>query len=146
MPQVAGLAKQIMDKWSRMVFGISTTYVDRHEDAEDILPRRDQYRRLKQKIERIAQDAEDEQNESDNEEVGTKRQRKKQKVSMLPDEQEIVRGRAGIIMPARNAFDFVDKPTSSDCMGNSQYQAKNSGHERIKKTMNNLKRFNRMSF
>ena len=54
MPQVAGLAKQIMDKWSRMVFGISTTYVDRGEDAEEGLPRRDQYRKLKQKIERMA--------------------------------------------------------------------------------------------
>ena len=69
-----------------MVFGIHTTYVDRNEDAEDPLPRRDQYRRLKQKIERIAQDAEDEQGGSDSEEVGAKRQRKKQKVSMLPDE------------------------------------------------------------
>lgn len=145
MPQVAGLAKSIMDKWSRMVFGISTTYMDRGEDGEEGLPRRDQYRRLKQKIDRIAQEVEDE-NGSDSEEVGTKRQRKKQKVSVLTDDQEIVRGRAGIIMPARNAFDFVDKPNPSDCMGSSSYQAKNSGHERIKKTMNNLKRFNRQSF
>lgn len=42
-----------------------------------------------------------------------------------PGEQEIVRGRAGIIMPARNAFDFVDKPSSTDFMGSGGGQSKN---------------------
>ena len=41
MPQVAGLAKTIMDKWSRMVFGISTTYIDRGDEYEHEMPRRD---------------------------------------------------------------------------------------------------------
>ena len=49
-------------------------------------------------------------------------------------------------MPARNAFDFVDKPSSSDFMLGSSGQTQNKGHEKIKKTMNNLKRFNKMSF
>ena len=47
-------------------------------------------------------------------------------------------------MPARNAFDFVDKPSSEDVSGSGQ--AVNKGHERIKKTMNNLKRLNRLNF
>lgn len=53
MPQVASLAKSIMDKWSRMVFGISTTYVERGEEYEIELSRRDQYRKLKQKLDRM---------------------------------------------------------------------------------------------
>ena len=47
-------------------------------------------------------------------------------------------------MPARNAFDFVDKPTSEDVSGSGHVA--NKGHERIKKTMNNLKRMNRLNF
>ena len=146
MPQVAGLAKQIMDKWSRMVFGISTTYVQRGEEYEEIeIPRRDQYRKLRQKLERDAKEALEDDNDSDSEEVGAKRKRK-QKNAGIPEEQEIVRGRAGIIMPQRNAFDFVDKPNPTDFLGSGSGQAKNAGHEKIKKTMNNLKRFNRMNF
>lgn len=47
-------------------------------------------------------------------------------------------------MPARNAFDFVERPTYED-LGSGTHQT-NKGHERIKKTMNNLKRMNRLNF
>lgn len=54
---------------------------------------------------------------------------------------EITRGRAGIIMPSRNAFDFVEKPRQQedfDSRGSSMLQSK--GHEKIKKAMNSIKR------
>lgn len=82
MPQVAGLAKTIMDKWSRMVFGISTTYIDRGGDYEDDIPRRDQYKRLKKKLEAMHHDANDDDPEggSDNEgETPGKTKKQKQK-------------------------------------------------------------------
>ena len=103
-----------------MVFGINTTYVDRGDEYENEEPRRDQYRRLKQKLERMQKEVlnDDQQNDSDGE-VSNKKPRKKQK---LPEEQEIVRGRAGIIMPARNAFDFVDKPSALELMGSGSGQ------------------------
>ena len=77
MPQVASLAKTIMDKWSRMVFGISTTYVNRTDEYEDDLPRRDQYRKLKAKLERMQ--AEVSSDESDPDADPAAKARKKQK-------------------------------------------------------------------
>lgn len=77
MPQVASLAKTIMDKWSRMVFGISTTYVNRTDEYEDDLPRRDQYRKLKAKLERMQ--AEVASDESDPDADPAAKARKKQK-------------------------------------------------------------------
>ncbi len=35
MPSVTELAKRIVDKWSRMIFGISTTYYDPGRDEDD---------------------------------------------------------------------------------------------------------------
>ena len=49
-------------------------------------------------------------------------------------------------MPSRNAFDFVEKPNSTDFLNGGSSMNKNSGHEKIKRTMNNLKRFNKMSY
>lgn len=49
MPQVVNLAKKIIDRWSRLVFGIKTTY-SRDIDDEDYDSHRDQYRRLKRKL------------------------------------------------------------------------------------------------
>lgn len=50
------------------------------------------------------------------------------------------------MMPSRNAFDFVEKPNSTDFLNSGSSMNKNSGHEKIKRTMNNLKRFNKMSY
>ncbi len=49
MPQVVNLAKKIIDRWSRLVFGIKTTY-SRDVDDEDFDTHRDQYRRLKRRL------------------------------------------------------------------------------------------------
>lgn len=35
MPSVQDLAKRILDKWSRMVFGISTSYYEMARGADD---------------------------------------------------------------------------------------------------------------
>ena len=63
----------------------------------------------------------------------------------------IQRGPKGIILPARNAFDFVDKPRAnaldlemSANRGNNNVSGIHSkGHEKIKKVMNNIKRLSR---
>lgn len=57
MASVQELAKRIVDKWSRMIFGISTTYYDpgREEDDEGEVDHRDQYRNLRRKIDRMKQ-------------------------------------------------------------------------------------------
>lgn len=52
MPQVINLAKKIIDRWSRLVFGIKTTY-SRDVEDEDFDSHRDQYRRLKRKLQEI---------------------------------------------------------------------------------------------
>ena len=63
---------------------------------------------------------------------------------------EIVRGQKGIILPARNAFDFVDKPKSNgvelemtNSRGNNASGMHSKGHEKIKKVMNLIKRLSR---
>ena len=61
-----------------MVFGISTTYVDRGDEYENDIPRRDQYRKLKQKLEKLQHDAVSD-DESDNEANAAAKARKKQK-------------------------------------------------------------------
>ena len=60
-----------------MVFGISTTYVNRTDEYEDDLPRRDQYRKLKAKLERMQ--AEVSSDESDPDADPAAKARKKQK-------------------------------------------------------------------
>lgn len=63
MPQVVDLAKRIEDKWSRMIFGISTRYYDgdRGRDDDEIGENndhdQDQYRRMRQRLERMKQSA-----------------------------------------------------------------------------------------
>lgn len=59
MPQVQGLAKSIVDKWSRAVFGISTSYYDAvrgggdDDDLDNSTGDQNQYRRLRREIERM---------------------------------------------------------------------------------------------
>jgi len=62
---------------------------------------------------------------------------------------EVIRGSKGIIMPARNAFDFVERPRQTE-----EYEARSGaaglnhskGHEKIKKVMNGIKRLSKSSF
>ena len=56
MPQVVDLAKRILDKWSRMVFGISTSYFqattgDGEGDQMQMSGNDDQYRNMRMRIE-----------------------------------------------------------------------------------------------
>ena len=62
MVQVQDLAKSILDKWGRKVFGISTSYDyvvnragsdDDEGDFESAAAGQDQYRNLRRKLERI---------------------------------------------------------------------------------------------
>ena len=49
-------------------------------------------------------------------------------------------------MPARNAFDFVDKPRMQndfDARGLGQGSMKSTGHEKLKKVMNGIKRLSK---
>ena len=77
MPQVVGMAKKLVDKWSRMVYGICTTYGTRDDEYETEISSRDQYRKLRQKLSKIQKEAEQEESPSEDEEVGQKRPRKK---------------------------------------------------------------------
>ena len=61
-----------------------------------------------------------------------------------------MRGQHGIIMPARNAFDFVEKPQFGEDTdlkrGQGQGADPSKGHEKIKKVMNGIKRMSKTSF
>lgn len=46
-----------------------------------------------------------------------------------------MRGRVGIIMPARNAFDFIEKPQAKDGYDNRMNGGQQKGHERLRKVM-----------
>ena len=50
------------------------------------------------------------------------------------------------MLPARNAFDFVEKPSQSEGMdGRGANMGKIQGHEKIKKIMNGIKRLSKTS-
>lgn len=61
MPQVQDLAKRIIDKWSRMIFNIKTSYFEpsRDRDAyeDDIVDDHNGYRTLRKKIDKMAAQA-----------------------------------------------------------------------------------------
>lgn len=59
-----------------------------------------------------------------------------------------MRGRAGIIMPTKNAFDFVEKPESNlqDEIGNSVSNKSKGTKAHFKKIMEGLKRKSRVNF
>ena len=67
MPQVVGMAKKLVDKWSRMVYGICTTYGTRDDEYETEISSRDQYRKLRQKLSKIQKDAEQDESPSEDE-------------------------------------------------------------------------------
>ena len=73
-----------MDKWSRMVFGISTTYIDRGDEYEHEIPRRDQYRKLKAKLEKMqAEAASDDEDEQD---AAARAMKKKKSMGLLAEQ------------------------------------------------------------
>jgi sRNA-binding protein len=53
MPQVVVLAKKIIDRWSRLVFGIKTSYSRVDEDDDEGDAHHEQYRRLKRKLQEL---------------------------------------------------------------------------------------------
>ena len=67
----------------------------------------DQYRDLRRKIERIRSANQQSVDNEEPEEEGAKRKKK-------AGGDEITRGRQGIVMTQRNAFDFVEKPRQSE--------------------------------
>lgn len=65
------------------------------------------------------------------------------------DSNAIVRGRAGIIMPTKNAFDFVERPESNLGGDDGRSGGANKGkgsHVQLKKIMEGLKKKNRTNF
>ena len=58
---------------------------------------------------------------------------------------QITRGDKGIIMPARNAFDFVEVPRQSNGLEFANQVQGAKGHEKIKKVMNGIKRLSKVN-
>ena len=57
-----------------------------------------------------------------------------------------MRGDKGIIMPQRNAFDFVERPQHRlDREREDSGKAPGAGHDKIKKVMNGIKRQSKTS-
>lgn len=104
MNAVKGLAKQIYERWCRMQYEINTRY-----DAEGQYDL--QYRQLKQKVAGRQM-----RSESDSEDSPQAKQPQKAKKS---DESQIKRGRVGIIMPHRNAFDFIERPEMKETISSN---------------------------
>ena len=138
MGQVKGIAKQIHDRWCRLLYDIKTGY-----DDEGNFDR--QYKNLRYKLsgKRPRSDSA-EDGASDEDEVGEEPVTKQQS-QVTKDEHEIKRGRVGIIMPHRNAFDFTERPApKGDQLGGTRN--KSEGRLKLRKVMESLKRSNRQTF
>lgn len=86
MSTVQDLAKRIIDKWGRMVFGISTSYYDGahlvDDEGDNYAHENDQYRDLRRKIDRMkARSRAGAEEEEPEEEEGAAAKKKKQQVS-----------------------------------------------------------------
>ena len=133
MDAVKGLAKQIHDRWCRMLYEIKTGY-----DAEGRFDR--QYRSLKK---RQQGESDEDDSEDDLPEPSDAQQAANQ--ATKTDAHEIKRGRVGIIMPHRNAFDFTQRPKiTSDGIGGQK--TKSEGRQKLRKVMEGLKRTNKQTF
>ena len=62
------------------------------------------------------------------------------------NEGGIIRGRAGIIMPQKNAFDFVVRPKTDENCGESKQADPKGGAANVRKVMEAMKKANRASY
>lgn len=147
MPQVVPLAKKIMDRWSRLVFGIKTNYSRDAEDDDEGDAHQEQYKRLKRKLQelkQVAQTRKSDDSEDENDKAATSNENSEPKIRE-PKAEQVVRSRAGIIMPAKNAFDFIEKPQSRDIGDHRMAFGQTKGHEKLRKVMSTLKKAGRPS-
>lgn len=61
------------------------------------------------------------------------------------DPHEIKRGRVGIIMPPRNAFDFTERPEAK-ASNFGDRSIKSEGRQRLRKVMEGLKRAGKQNY
>lgn len=113
MPQVVNLAKKIIDRWSRLVFGIKTTYQRDLDDDFEGDAHHDQYKRLRRKLadlQTVAQERQGSDDEGENQEASSNEHSAAKQARPNKKDHQIQRTRVGIIMPCKNAFDFIEKP------------------------------------
>ena len=109
MPDAKKMAKRIIDKWSRIIYEISSNY-----DADGFDRN---YRSLQNKLSSMKQTP--------------------------PSSQDarITRSRIGIILPERNAFDFIERPERRETTERKKAGEEN-GKAKLQKTLLQLKRSN----
>lgn len=133
-----------MDKWQRQEKGISTSYrpiakEDNEPDAVGMTNADESYRILREGIDAMRDQAALVPSDQEEDTIPSKRTRNQFDQS----EQEILRTRAGIILPPKNGFDFVEKPRSRVDMGVARQRKANSSMESIQSALNKLKKKNR---
>lgn len=110
MPTVKRLAKQILDKWNRMIFKIRVSYdpEGNYDQGYQEFSKKIQEMKggqVQSKKEQLDNDeGDEEEDEFDDNYHGRKRQ------PQVNEGNQIMRGRVGIIMPDKNAFDFTARP------------------------------------
>ncbi|CDW71719.1 protein iws1 homolog [Stylonychia lemnae] len=138
------LAKHIIDKWSRQLYQINQEY-----DAEgnfDKTYRNYQAKMIKRKQKVISNlqpehDSEDEPAQNDIQDKSTEQALKKKKHAEDEEKKEITRGRMGIMLPERNAFDFVVRPDARDVQLKDKKKDE-TGKQKLQKTLLQLKKQN----
>ena len=112
MQEAQKQATRIIDKWSRMIYNIRSSY-----DAEGEYTAK--YQALQNKIEKL------------------------RTADPLTLEGQIQRTRVGVLLPERNAFDFVEKPVpqmESAKMQGDRKKEMESGKGKLQKTLLQLKK------
>jgi hypothetical protein len=61
-------------------------------------------------------------------------------------DNDIIRGRAGIILPQKNAFDFVERPAANVFANDSKKSDVKGGAANVRKVMEALKKRNRTQY
>lgn len=125
-----------MDKWSRVIYGINTQYdPEGYYDAD--------YKELQRKLDKVRAQNTRQPNDQVEEQEGSSK--KKKKGADNPLEGQITRGRIGIILPERNAFDFTERPEKQVEANKEKKKDQESGKAKLQKTLLQLKKSNMKS-
>jgi hypothetical protein len=84
----------------------------------------------------------DDEGKSEDQDDSLGKAQKKKKQSKLDDKKQVTRGKMGVMLPEKNAFDFVVRPDKREDRGQEKKKDAESGKSKLQKTLLQLKRAN----
>lgn len=146
MPEIKRQASLIVDKWARSVYNIQSEYDptgkfdDNYRVYQERLLQQKQEKQKALQIEEMHNQGESENDDSDSPTPGKTKRGKTRKP--IDESKDIQRGRMGIMLPERNAFEFVHRPKAKEINVHDRKKEGESGRYKLQKTLLQMRRAN----